>query len=334
MDYPSCLYGGDHAGEAFAVRNDRGVTIAGLCPEHKRTRWDREPMSAYHLRTWPELAERKDGNHAHQHRDADMGGDRATVGSPADARASSEKTGVHRGLPGDRQESGAHDSGPDTQSALPVRGGPALSAHPGQAVDLGASRYPEDITDRRLESHPPTRQGALEEATAPAGATQPPRAIRTAGTASELRETPLIWWQGAGELVLEPWQIELLREPFPPTLFEKNFEGEWYLPWVFCWQRILDVFVPSIPQMVPITAPQIIGDAVCIHYVLLVNGQFAGEAWGEGQRRGGNRKMTYGNACESAKSEAIRRIGKTLGINLELWEPETIRALEARVTHG
>ena len=126
----------------------------------------------------------------------------------------------------------------------------------------------------------------------------------------------------------------MLHMPFPPTLFEKNFEGEWYLPWVYCWRRLLAVFYPAIPQLVPIDKPQIVGDAVVIHYVMLVNGCFAGEAWGEGQRKGGNRKMTYGNACESAKSEAIRRIGKTLGVNLELWEPETIRALERSKRHA
>lgn len=328
MEYPRCLYGGDHAGDRYAVRNDRDATIAGLCEEHRLNDWLGMPTPGFHLRTWRELAEREGTDDASQQGSPRMGGDRATPQNGEDTTTSDEDTGIYRGDEASRQKFGVDDSRTGAESALALRRGPNAVGDRGKDGPAHASRYDHNLTDRYSQGQLSPSQGPVGQENSPVRSAPEPGTVRVAGAPAEVDRPPFAWWQGAGELVLEGWQHILLREPFPPTLFERNFEGEWYLPWVFCWRRLLEVFHPAVPQMVPLTDPQIIGDAVCIHYVLLVNGQFAGEAWGEGQRKGGNRKMTYGNACESAKSEAIRRIGKTLGVNLELWEPETIRALE------
>jgi len=145
---------------------------------------------------------------------------------------------------------------------------------------------------------------------------------------------PLAWWDGAGELVLEDWQRSILWAPFDPRLFEQRFDGLWYLPWVHAWRRLLEAFAPCVPALIPIGEPKLVEDTVCVHYAMLVNGQFVGEAVGECSRKGGNKRLTWPSALEACVSDAITRISKRLGLNLELWEPETIRNLEGRQKRG
>jgi hypothetical protein len=137
-----------------------------------------------------------------------------------------------------------------------------------------------------------------------------------------------------GELELQDWQQSILWAPFDHSLYERRFDGLWYLPWVHVWKRLLEAFAPSVPQMLPLSDPRIVDDTVTIHYAMLVHGQYVGEAWGEMAKKGGNKKVTYAMCAEGCCSDAITRIAKRLGVNLELWEPATIRNLEGRKRSG
>jgi len=58
---------------------------------------------------------------------------------------------------------------------------------------------------------------------------------------------------------------------------------------------------------------------------MLIDGKLAGFAIGEQKYQPNNATMSWGDACEGAKSNALMRLCKGLGIGLELWRPSFIR---------
>ena len=66
------------------------------------------------------------------------------------------------------------------------------------------------------------------------------------------------------------------------------------------------------------------GHLVTREYALFCHGRFVSQATGEHNyypTRGG---MTFGKACESAKSNALMRCCKDLGIASDLWDPQVV----------
>ena len=61
-------------------------------------------------------------------------------------------------------------------------------------------------------------------------------------------------------------------------------------------------------------------------YALYANGKFVSQAMGEHTFYSRNNLM-YGKACESAKSNALMRCCKDLGIASELWMPQVSELL-------
>lgn len=79
--------------------------------------------------------------------------------------------------------------------------------------------------------------------------------------------------------------------------------------------------------MVPVGMPKQIGDDfLYVPYALCIDGVPRVYAWGEQQMH----KMTYGDAIEGTKSNAIVRCGKELGIARELWSHANVAALKVR----
>lgn len=72
------------------------------------------------------------------------------------------------------------------------------------------------------------------------------------------------------------------------------------------------------------------GDFVYIPFALIIDGLPRVYAWGEQQIH----KMTLGDALEGAKSNAIVRCGKELGIARELWNKRTLEQLQAKRRGG
>jgi hypothetical protein len=71
------------------------------------------------------------------------------------------------------------------------------------------------------------------------------------------------------------------------------------------------------------------GHLVTREYALFCNGRFVSQATGEHTyypTRGG---MSFGKACESAKSNALMRCCKDLGIASDLWDPQFVTKWKA-----
>ena len=307
----NCMYGKPHPGVAFVVRNKVGKTISGLCSHHHKENYNDLLKRGFYCHSMEEMEARGEEEFTDDSREQAV----------EDVAQESGPTWEHDNL--DDSGPGAEELGPARLQSLSA--GTIRNAHD----DHPSGRVEET---RAVVARPDNRltETALEERQLESGPAE--RRIATRGTqALRTVDVPaLAWWQGAGELELTIEQAMLLREPFPATIIEQNYQKEWYVPWVHIWQRLLDVFAPDRPALVPLCEPMIEKDHVLVHYCMLVRGQFAGEAWGYCERKGNNTKMDIGNAIESATSEAIRRIGKRNGVGLALWEKETIRELEGR----
>lgn len=77
--------------------------------------------------------------------------------------------------------------------------------------------------------------------------------------------------------------------------------------------------------IVPQGMPKHVENYILWGLYLVVQGKLAGFAIGEQEYHAANKKMTWGNACEGAKSNGIMRLCKGLGLSLELWRPSFVR---------
>jgi len=59
---------------------------------------------------------------------------------------------------------------------------------------------------------------------------------------------------------------------------------------------------------------------VCREYAMYISGKFAASAIGEATYIEENMQMTWSDACEATKSNAIMRCCKDIGIGLEMWD--------------
>ena len=144
-----------------------------------------------------------------------------------------------------------------------------------------------------------------------------------------------------GTLKLSEKQILALRRPVEDREIE--------------WRPITDGGPPVIPYlshngyrdrldaafglggwgMLPVAMPREKEDIVYQPFALCVGGVPRVYAWGEQRyfetnREGKRSQMTYGDALEGVKSNAITRCGKELGVARELWNRTHVAELKAR----
>jgi hypothetical protein len=86
--------------------------------------------------------------------------------------------------------------------------------------------------------------------------------------------------------------------------------------------------------MVPVGMPQEKDGVVYVPYALVVDGVPRIYAWGEQAYHANNKQMTYGDALEGCKSNAILRCGKELGIAREMWNKAHLATLKAGIDGG
>lgn len=73
--------------------------------------------------------------------------------------------------------------------------------------------------------------------------------------------------------------------------------------------------------MVPMTGPQKESGRILQHWAMIADGIFVTDAWGVmDYQPGDNARMDYGDAIEGARSQAIKRCGKFLGIGAKCWD--------------
>ncbi len=127
----------------------------------------------------------------------------------------------------------------------------------------------------------------------------------------------------AGTLVLTKEQHAILIRPFEDKDVFIKPDGLIYLSWFKFSGRLTEAFGGTGWTMVPEGMPKILDNLVFWGFHLLIKGIYCGFAIGE-QNYFSNGRMTYGEACEGAKSNALVRLGKSIGIGLQLWDEQFI----------
>ena len=140
-----------------------------------------------------------------------------------------------------------------------------------------------------------------------------------------LPDAPIMSLQHVGTLKLVEDQVKALRKPLAAEEIEWKpavKDGPPIIPYVAhnaARDRLDVAFGLGGWGMVPVGMPKEKDDVVYVPYAMVIDGVPRFYAWGEQQYHENNKQMTYGDALEGAKSNAIMRCGKELGIGRELW---------------
>lgn len=124
----------------------------------------------------------------------------------------------------------------------------------------------------------------------------------------------------AGTIELTPAQEEILYAPVDEAMVEIRPDGLIYLPWMEYVTRLRKAFGMSW-SLIPYGPPKRLGNFIHWAFWLIIRGKPYAFAVGE-QQFFENDRITYGDALEGCKSNALMRVCKGLGISLELWQPE------------
>ena len=126
----------------------------------------------------------------------------------------------------------------------------------------------------------------------------------------------------AGSLELTDRQNEILFAPVQDNEISIKPDGLIYLSWTKYAGRLTKTFSTQW-TMLPQGMPRVNNNLIIWGFHLIIKGVYCGFAIGE-QQFFDNGRMTYGEACEGAKSNALMRLCKSLGVGLELWDKEFI----------
>lgn len=123
----------------------------------------------------------------------------------------------------------------------------------------------------------------------------------------------------AGTLELNERQIDILYRPVQDNEVSIKPDGLIYLSWIKYSDRLTKAFTGTGWAMLPQGMPKIHKNLVIWGFHLVIKGVYCGFAIGE-QEFFDNGRMSFGEACEGAKSNALMRLCKAIGIGLELWD--------------
>ena len=112
-----------------------------------------------------------------------------------------------------------------------------------------------------------------------------------------------------------------LLEPVASDDVEIRPDGLIYLPEIKYRRRLNQAFGPGAWGMMPTERPTVKDNVIMRPYALYVSSRFVSEAIGEQEYFENNPTMTWATAAEGAKSNALMRCCKDLGIASELWDP-------------
>jgi hypothetical protein len=127
----------------------------------------------------------------------------------------------------------------------------------------------------------------------------------------------------AGTIELTKEQEEALYSPVVLEDVEIRPDGLIYLPWMEYVTRLRKAFGMSW-SLIPYGPPKMVGKFIHWGFWLIIKGKPYAFAVGEQQYFEGDR-MTHGDALEGAKSNALMRLCKGLGISIELWKPSFVK---------
>lgn len=135
----------------------------------------------------------------------------------------------------------------------------------------------------------------------------------------------------ASTLQLTPEEILKLQEDFPDDAFRKGASGKdalIYIEHAFLRDRMNEVFAPGQWSIIPrtrwavdfTTAKLTPGVKIYVEAMLVIRGCFVAEAVGDMDYWPNNDSTNYGDAVEGAKTSALRRCVKELGVGLQPWK--------------
>lgn len=130
-----------------------------------------------------------------------------------------------------------------------------------------------------------------------------------------------------GTIKLTEKQKEILFAPVNAEDVEIREDGIIYLPWMEYVTRLRDAFSGKWAIIPTTLKPQLDSEnnSLAWGFYLFIDGKPYGYAIGEQKYFPNNPTMTWSDACEGAKSNALMRLCKGLGISLELWRPSFVR---------
>lgn len=144
-----------------------------------------------------------------------------------------------------------------------------------------------------------------------------------------VEQKTLIDMKQFGILELDAKAEEVLGEPLDPAQVKIRPDGLVYLPWTWYADRLNRAFGRLKWALIPQGAPS--SKDVGYNNILVVWGNWfvikgvpIGFAYGETTYKANNNTMSYGDACEGAKSISLARNCKVLGMALELWDAEWV----------
>lgn len=142
----------------------------------------------------------------------------------------------------------------------------------------------------------------------------------------------------ASMLTLTPEEIKGLAADFPDDAFKPGAAGKEHLIYIehaFLRDRLNSVFGPGQWALIPRSRwgedftlparngkPETKGTRIYVEAMLLIRGCFVSEAIGEMEYYPSNHSQNYGDAVEGAKTAALRRCAKELGIGLQAWKKD------------
>lgn len=144
-------------------------------------------------------------------------------------------------------------------------------------------------------------------------------------------------YERAGTLVLTSEEIERLQKDFPDDAFKPGAAGKEHLIYIehaFLRDRLNQVIgvlqwsiVPRNRWAEPFThikstGERVDGSTVYVEAMLIIRGAFAAEAVGSMVYYPKNNSQDYSDAVEGAKTAALRRCCKEIGVGLQAWKKD------------
>lgn len=129
----------------------------------------------------------------------------------------------------------------------------------------------------------------------------------------------------AGSIELTEREKKVLYADIHEDDVEIRPDGLIYLPWMEYAKRLREAFGLQW-SLVEVEPPRVNENLLLWKFYLVIKGCYCGTAIGEQTYSPNNRTMTWGDACEGAKSNALMRLCKGIGIGLELWQPQFIKS--------
>ena len=166
----------------------------------------------------------------------------------------------------------------------------------------------------------PLLETPAESAPTPATPPASPTAPNLALSIEDYRQL-----RGLGTATFTPDEITKLRAVVPDDELDILPTGEVYLHQIGYRQRLLDTFGPGAWGLVALSEPMLRDDTLMQIWALVIRGQVVATAPGEANYKTDRAKarkweMAYGTALESAKSNALMRCCKDIGVAAACWD--------------